>query len=137
MYERKRCPSNISESSVICSSSCSQTYLDTNGSVTFAPNLNYTLNCAFDIIQGPDSHFRITNINLKIPCETGSLEIRDGPFENSPLMGRFCDENLNHFPKQNDFLSTENHIVLRYKRNKPMLFLTRSENYTFLQGICA
>ena len=75
--------------------------------------MNYTFNCAFDIIQGPDSHFKLTNINLTIPCETGFLEIRDGPLEDSQLMGRFCDENFNHFPRQRDFQSTENHIVLR------------------------
>lgn len=111
IYNRKRCPSIVGDSSVICSADCSQTIREANGNVTFANNNTFArTNCAFDIIQGPGSYIRIMKINVTLPCHIGFLEIRDGSHENSPLMGKFCEENYN-VPE--DFQSSQNHIVLR------------------------
>ena len=113
IYNRKRCPSIVGDSSVTCSADCSQTIRDANGNLTFANNFNNSLartNCAFDIIQEPGSYIQIMKINVTLPCHIGFLEIRDGSHENSPLMGKFCDEN---YKVPEEFQSSQNHIVLR------------------------
>ena len=74
----------------------------------FPGNLKKSLtrvNCAFDIIQEPGSYIKITDVKLKVPCGTAFLEIRDVSYEDSPLMGTFCDE-YDHLPV--NFTSTQN-----------------------------
>ena len=115
MYEGKKCPNFVQDSPVLCSSYCSQTNREANGTVTFNSNLSYTsgrMNCIFDIVQVPGSHIRITKINLTLPCSVGFLEIRDGPNETLPLMGRFCDE----ITIPGNFQSSGNQVFIRYKR---------------------
>ena len=68
------------------------------------------INCAFEIIQEPGTYVKLNHGNLAIPCETSFFEIRDGPYEDSPLMGRFCNGNHNWPP---NFTSSQNHVVIR------------------------
>ena len=113
MYETLDCPNGTNESSVVCSARCSQTYYEKAGTLTFPQNLKNTserINCAYDIIQEPGSYMKIKEVILSLPCGTAFLEIRDGPLEDSPLMGRFCNEN-DHIPA--NFTSSQNHIVIR------------------------
>ena len=112
MYETLTCP-NATSDSVVCGAHCSQTHYDMVGTVTFSGNLSKSssrINCAYDIIQEPGTYIKLKQESLTLPCENSAVEIRDGPHENSPLMGRFCKEN-NHWPS--NFSSSQNHVVIR------------------------
>ena len=119
MYERVNCPNGTYEASIICSSYCSQSYYAKNGTVTLPISLRKSLgriNCAFGIIQAPGSYIKIKEINMTVPCQNAFLEIRDGAYEDSPLMARFCDDNDNvpaHFQSSQNqvFIRWENHSI--------------------------
>ena len=105
------------KSSVICSSNCSQTYNSPSGTVSLPNHLRKSItrtNCAYGIIQEPGSYINIIDINMTMPCRTAFLEIRDGPYEDSPLMGKFCNGN-DEVPT--NFQSSQNHIVIRWRKH--------------------
>ena len=113
MYEALDCPNGTYESSIVCSAKCSHTYQDRVGTLIFPHNLGEPtkrINCAYDIIQEQGSYIKVKEVNITLPCGIAFLEIRDGPDEDSPLMGRFCDENY-HIPV--NFASSQNHVVIR------------------------
>ena len=113
MYEAPDCPDGTLESSAFCSGQCRNSYYDRTGTLTFPHNLGESMkriNCAYDIIQEQGSYIKIKEVNISLPCGIAFLEIRDGPHEDSPLMGRFCDENY-FLPAK--FASTQNHVFIR------------------------
>ena len=113
MYETQNCLNETTESSVACSAYCSKIYYDMVGTVTFLRKSFTRMNCAFGIIQEPGSYLKIKEVKLMMPCGTAFLEMRDGPHEDSPLMGRFCDEK-GYVP--NNFKSSQNHVVIRWDK---------------------
>ena len=118
MYEALDCPDGTNESSVVCSAECSLTYHDRVGTLMFPHNLGEStkrINCAYDIIQEPGTYIKVKEVNITLPCGIAFLEIRDGPHEDSPLMGRFCDENY-FLPAK--FASTQNHVFIRRVKRK-------------------
>ena len=114
MYEAKNCANGTDD--VLCSSSCRRSYRDMIGTVSL-PGLprrpQGAINCAFSIMQLPGSHVQIKGINISLPCGQSFLEIRDGPSEDSPLMGSFCDGKT-HMPL--NFQSSHHHVVLRFEK---------------------
>ena len=113
MYKMEKCPSGKDTSTVICSSQCSQTYQSTNGTVSLHNDLIWSatrLNCAVRIMQEEGSYLNLREMNMTVPCQTGFVEIRDGSFEDSPLMARLCGDN-NNLP--DDFQSSQNHVTIR------------------------
>ena len=113
MYETQDCPDGTNDLSVVCSAKCSQTYHDRARTLTYPHNPGESskrINCAYDIIQEQGSYIKIKDISLNLPCAIAFLEIRDGPHEDSPLIGRFCDgyENV-----PTNFASSQNHVVIR------------------------
>ena len=113
IYERQECPNGIDDSSVICSPYCSETYTSVVGTVTFPAHPRNSItryNCVLNIIQEQGSIIKIKELNMNITCGTAFLEIRDGPYEDSPLMGRFCDEKAD---VPTNFQSSQNHIFMR------------------------
>ena len=135
MYESLDCPDGTNESSVVCSPQCSQTYYDRVGTVTFPHNLGESLkriNCAYDIIQEQGSYMKIKEINLSLPCGIAFLEVRDGPNEDSPLMGRFCNEN-DKVP--NNLASSQNHIVMRWVNSSVLVLFFHCNLFLYIQNL--
>ena len=113
MYETQDCPDPSNGVNFACSAQCSETYTDPVGNLTQSFNLESStrINCAYNIVQEQGNYIRIKAMTLKLPCAIAILEIRDGPHEDSPLIGRFCDENKNNFV---NFSSSQNHVVIRF-----------------------
>ena len=119
MYEAKNCANGSDD--VLCSSSCSRSYHDLIGTVSIhgLPRRSEgAINCAYSIMQQQGSYIQIKGINTSIPCGTSFLEIRDGPNDDSPLMGRFCDGKT-HMPI--NFQSSHHHVVLRFVKSSFLL----------------
>ena len=69
-------------------------------------------------------------MRLNLPCANAFLEIRDGPQEDSPLIGRFCDENKNNFV---NFSSSQNHVVIRFVKRTNCFITFLQILYYYLQ----
>ena len=118
MYKAKNCTNGTNDiPSVLCSSSCRRSYHDMIGTVSLGGlprKLLGAINCAYSIMQLQGSYVQIKGINTSLPCGTAFLEIRDGPNDDSPLMGRFCDGKT-HMPL--NFQSSHHHVVLRFVKS--------------------
>ena len=114
MYETQDCPDPSNGVNFACSAQCSETYTDRVGNLTHLVNLEESstrINCAYNIVQKQGNYIRMKDMTLNLPCAIAFLEIRDGPQEDSPLIGRFCGENKNNFVH---FSSSQNHVVIRF-----------------------
>ena len=102
------------ESSRWCNSVCKE-YNTPNGALTSpyypAPYPDGS-DCTYTISQANGTYITLTILNFDIEnnCANDYLEIRDGDWEKSLLIGKFCG-NMNQIPKT--IQSSHNHLWIR------------------------
>ena len=107
-------------------------------SPSFPSNYPPAKDCIYDVSVASGQHVYLTFKNMDVHCpdsgiydaspEYDYLEFRDGPTENSPLIGKFCG-NVSSVPEY--IQSTQNHLRIRLSVDDPNLGLR--ENSSFLQ----
>ena len=111
-YEVQNCGEDDSVSDVC--TPCSNTYSDVNGVLTspgFDRRSGHWVNCTSIIIGSNNSYINIVFHEFVIQCRNIYLDVRDGPNEDSPLVGRFCGDRTNT-PRL--LQSTQNYMWIRY-----------------------
>ena len=93
---------------------CGGIYTNTSGIVTspLYPNTYPQMaNCVYLISLPNGTYINASFINMDIKCNTfDHIEMRDGLFRDSPLIGRFCGNNAGIPPFVG---TTQNHLWIR------------------------
>ena len=111
-YEGQNCGEDDSMSDVCIP--CSGTYSDLNGVITspvFDKRSAHWVNCTSNIIGSNNSYINIVFQEFEIQCGNAYLDVRDGPNEDSPLVGRFCGDRTNTIVS---LQSTKKYLWIRY-----------------------
>jgi len=85
-------------------------------SPSFPGNYPNGADCIYTISQPNGTYVNISILTMDINCKGSTpdyIEMRDGYFEGSPLMGRFCGDRTN-IPAV--IQTTQNHLRIRWGR---------------------
>ena len=102
-------------------SNCGGNYTHASGilsSPSYSNSYPQLANCIYLISQPNQAYVNISLITMDIDCPD-YIEMRDGNYEDSTLMGRFCGNGCN-VPA---FMqTTQNHLWIRWSRQKKSLY---------------